>query len=174
LKKAIAVLIVLVGTISTLTGCNKVASAPELEAKQMMDISQYSRITLDELLTKLGEPLREDELIFKSPNGKEYPAMTYIFEIDHYPFEFIAVENTIVGLNLLNLENEEYKLKVDSHKEVLGLTGIIPGEDMVTLVEDAVTARYSSVNDTVDEVWATMDNKSVDLLRVTFETEYIK
>ena len=174
MKKAVPVLIVLLGIISYLTGCNKVASAPELEVKQILDISQYSRIKLDELLTKLGEPLRKDELVFESPTGKEYPAMTYIFEIDHYPFEFIAVENTIVGLNLLNLENEEYKLKIDSHKEVLALTGIIPSEDMITLVEDTVTARYSSVNDTVDEVWATIDNKSVDLLRVTFETKYIK
>ncbi|WP_075620041.1 hypothetical protein [Paenisporosarcina indica] len=172
MKRNLLILIGLVGIILYLTGCNKVVSAPKLEVKQVLDVTQFSKMPQNELLAKLGEPLRKDEWVAKSRTGKEYPATSYHFEIDHVPIEFISIEHSIVGMNVLNLEHDDYKLKIEQHKDILPLIGISPSKDMKVSVENSVTARYSSINDKVDDVWATLNNKTVDFLRVTFDSSY--
>lgn len=165
-------LLCLFGIISFLTGCNKVVSAPKVEINQAMDVSQYSRITPNELIAKLGKPLRKDDWIFKSSKGQKYSATSYNYEFDYYPIEFIVINNAIVRMNVHASENKDYQLDIEIHKDVLSLTGIIPSKNMITLIENSVTARYSSVSEDVGEVWATIDNMTVDFLIVTFNTKY--
>jgi hypothetical protein len=165
-------LVCLFGIITFLSGCNKAVSAPIVEVNQVIDVSQYSQITPNDLITKIGKPLRTDEWTFESPKGQKYSATSYNYEIDHYPIEFIVIKNAIVRMNVYTSENKENILNIKLHKDVLSLSGIIPGKDMTTVIENTVTARYSSVSDDIGEVFATLDNMAVDFLRVTFDTKY--
>ena len=162
----------LLAMILYMTGCNKVASAPKVEVETVIDVYQYGGITSDELLEKLGEPPRTDKWIFRSTAGHQVPATSYFFEINHLPAESIVVENKVAGLNVLPPEDPEHDMEIGTHKDILAMTGIVPEEGMVTVLENSVTARYSSVNDNVREVWVTINDKSVDSLRVSFENKY--
>ena len=173
LKRNILILIGLVGIILYLTGCNKEVSAPKVEVNPVLDVTQFSNMTQNDLLAKLGEPLRKDEWIAKSRTGKGYPATSFHYEIDHVPIEFISIDQTIVRLDVLNLEHDEYKLKIKEHQDILPLIGITPSDDMKVSVENSVTARYATVNDKVDDVWATLNHETVDSLRVTFDSSYL-
>ena len=163
------ILVGLFGVISILTGCNKEVSAPVVKAETILDVTQYARMSSDELLEKLGEPLRRDEWIYENPNGETYPATSYFFEDNHFPIEFIAVENEIIKLNVLASQSEVRTMEINKYSDLLSLVGISPSENIEKVMENSVTARYISVNDTVNEVWATLDSKSVDYVRVTFE-----
>ena len=172
MKKIFIVLIGLIAMISYLTGCNKVASAPKVEVEEVIDVYRYGGLTSGELLSKLGDPPRTDKWIFRSTSGHQVPATSYFFEINHFPVEFIVVDNKVAGLNVLPPEDPEHDMEIETHKDVLALTGILPEDDMITVLENSVTARYTAVNANVREVWVTLNDKKVDSLRVSFENKY--
>lgn len=155
-----------------LTGCNEVESAPKVEVKQIMDVSQYSGITSNELTDKLGESLRKDEWIHKSNNGRKYHATSFNYEVDEYPLEIIVIDNAVVRINILTSENENNQFIIDVNKDIFALSGIKTNVNMKTLVEDTVTLRYSIDSDTVSEVLANLEGKEVSFLRVTFNSLY--
>ena len=157
------------GMISIMTGCNKEISTPIVNAETILDVTQYARMTSDELLDKLGEPLRKDEWTYENSIGETYPATSYFFEDNHFPIEFIAVENEIIKLNVLASQSEVSTMEINKYSDILPLVGIIPSGNMEKVIENSVTARYITINDTVNEVWATLDSKKVDYVRVTFE-----
>lgn len=172
LNRAMFTGIGLLGMMIYLTGCNKVVSAPIVEPSQVLDVAQYSKMPLGDLLDMHGEPIRKDEWLVQGNSGETYPATSYTFEIEHIPLEFIVIDNAIVRLSVLNLEHDEYKFTIDRHEDLLPMIGITPGDDLEVLVENSVTARYTAVNKQIDDVWATLDCETVDLLRVTFDSNY--
>lgn len=155
-----------------LTGCNEVESAPKVEVKQIMDVSKYSGITSNELTDKLGESLRKDEWIHKSNNGQKYHATSFNYEVAEYPLEIIVIDNAVVRINILTSENENNQFIIDVNKDIFALSGIKTNVNIKTLVEDAVTLRYSIDSDKVSEVFANLKGKEVSFLRVTFNSSY--
>ncbi|WP_019415945.1 hypothetical protein [Paenisporosarcina sp. TG20] len=172
MKRLMMILISSLSIMIFLAGCNEVESAPKVQVNQIMDVSQYSKITSDELTDKLGEPLRKDDWIQKSNNGQKYLATSFNYEVDDYPLEIIVIDNAVVRINILTSENAENRFIIDVNKDIFALSGIKTNVNMKTLVEDTVTLRYSLDNGTVSEVLANLEGKEVSFLRVTFNSSY--
>jgi hypothetical protein len=168
------VLLSFLSIISILTACNKVASAPKIQVPQIMDVAQYSRMTPEELITKLGEPLRKDEWIHENSKGQKHLATSYNYEIDQYPLEFIIIDNTVVKMNVLTSESDDNQFKIEVNKDVFALAGITPTDKMITLSENSVTLRYASISDLVSELWVTLEGREIRFLQVTYNSYYFK
>ncbi|WP_075617345.1 hypothetical protein [Paenisporosarcina indica] len=57
-------------------------------------------------------------------------------------------------------------------KDILALVGITPRDSLNVVAKNDGTEKYSSVSDQVGEVWATLDNNTVDILKVTYNFNY--
>jgi len=158
--------------LTLLTGCNKVASAPEIQVRSILDVSQYSGISPRELIGKLGVPIRKDEWIYNSSKGGKHLATSYNYEVESYPLEFIIIDNVVVKMNILTIENDDNEFYIDSNKDVITLAGVIPSDHMDTMIENSVMLRYSSISDEVSEIWATLEGKQVRFIRVTYNSSY--
>ena len=172
MKRIIIVLLSFLTIISILTACNKVESAPKIKVPQIMDIAQYSRMTPEELVTKLGEPLRKDEWIHESSKGQKHQALSYNYEIDQYPLELIIIDNAVVKMNVLASESDNNQFKIKANKDVFALAGITPTDKIKTLIENSVTLRYASISDPVSDLWVTLEGKEIRFLEVTYNSSY--
>jgi hypothetical protein len=157
------------------TGCSSdnVLNSQNEEINTIIDAAQFSRITPEELVTKLGEPKGTNDEKWTNPgDGKEYPMKTYDYDIDGYYTEFLVIENAVVRMNIYASDNEKNQFTVNKNKDVLSLLGIEPRESLIVVEDNNAAARYSSVSDKVGEVWAMFDEKKVDILKVTFNLNY--
>ena len=173
LKRYITLLVCLALFVSILTGCGKTESASKKETEQLMDVSQYSRITSEELIAKLGDSEGKFEENWTNPGtGTEYKMTSYDYTLEGYYTEFLVIENEVVRMNIYSSDNPENKFILSEPKDILSLVGITLRDSLNVVEENEGTARYSSVSDQVGEVWATLDNKTVDILKVTFNLNY--
>ncbi|QBP40682.1 hypothetical protein E2636_05925 [Paenisporosarcina antarctica] len=173
MKRRFIILFSFLFMLTLLTGCNKVEIGPEIKVKSIMDVAQYSGISPDELIEKLGQPLRKDEWVYYNSKGEKHLATSYNYEVESYPLELIIIENAVVKMNILTLENEGNEFFIDSNKDVIALAGVIPSDHMITMIENSVMLRYSSISDAVSEIWATLEGKQVRFIRVTYNSTYI-
>jgi len=172
MKRIVIIFMSLIGLVLALTGCGEVESAPKTSVNTILDVSQYSRITTEELVSKLGDPISKDEWNYESPNGQSYATTSYNYEIDGYQVEFLVIENAVVRLNSYTSDNPDNKFEINEQKDVLSLVGITPRESLIVVEENPSVARYSSVSDVVGEVFALLDEKIVTEIKITYNLNY--
>jgi hypothetical protein len=157
------------------TGCSSdnVLNSQNEEISTIIDATQFSRITPDELVAKLGEPKSTYDEKWTNPgDGKEYALKTYDYDVDGYYTEFLVIENAVVRMNIYASDNEDNQFIINENRDVLSLIGIEPRESLIVVEDNNAAARYSSVSDKVGEVWAMLDEKKVDILKVTYNLNY--
>jgi hypothetical protein len=157
------------------TGCSSdnVLNSQNEEISTIIDAAQFSRITPDELVAKLGEPKGTYDDKWTNPgDGKEYALKTYDYDVDGYYTEFLVIENAVVRMNIYASDNDKNQFTVNNNKDVLSLLGIEPRESLIVVEDNSAAARYSSVSDKVGDVWAMLDEKKVGILKVTFNLNY--
>lgn len=115
----------------------------------------YSRITPEELKTKMGEPTSiEDYPFVASSSGKTIDGTLYTFE--NGKFEFIVADNMVVRLHV---NSGEYWGYDDSTFEYLGensvfqMFNITPSDNLLKTADTGVALRFSPVNSKVADLW---------------------
>lgn len=145
----------------------------KLENKPIIEVSQYSRITPEALTKMLGDPKGIYDEKWKNPaTGQEFEMKTYDYEVNGYYTEFLIIENAVVRMNVYASDNKVNQFVVEENTDIFGLIGIQHHKTMRVVIDNAVAARYSSVSDSVGEVWALLDEGEVDTLKITFDLEY--
>jgi len=124
----------------------------------VFDSSEYYKIALEDLKSKLGEPSRAEEW-----EDKEI----YTYQFDGFYCEFITQDNTVVKLRLFADEN--WTVEKDDYKTMLAMFGVKADETFALELNNGLTYKFAPVSSTVSE----FELYNYDSEAKTFDTVYI-
>lgn len=129
------------------------------------DVNQYSHISTEELISKLGEPASKESWTNKTSKG-DFEVETYSFEKDSNLYEFIIADNTVVRLTLYsekawNREGNLFFFK--DKKEIPSLFGVEISKDAHIENENRYY-KATSVSNTI----STLDVQDIRIINNTF------
>lgn len=165
--KKILILLVLIVIIFAVLGCSsakvsKDTSEAESSVNQLINATQFSRISPDELINIMGKAEKIDQWTFQSPNGQKYAAKTYEYNKGNY--EFLVIDNTVVRFTFYG-EGQTFQ----SEKDLFKLFGIITRNDMKKVADTGSALRYQSVSDKIGEFYVLLSDKNkIDTVKVTY------
>lgn len=157
-------LIVAIGVNSTNNVSNSHNTTPPLE---ILDCSAFSRISIEELLEKLGEPKKVDDWNNKTSKG-EFQMQIYSYDFDDFYAEFITYENNVVKLRLFS--NSKWKNEGSELKDVFSMFGILPDKNLKKTVDTGRTYKFSPVSDKVAEFAFFDYDKKDDTFSIVYVT----
>lgn len=166
--KNIITIIAILTFVITLTACSSETN-PEENTKIILDVTQYSRISSEELIEKMGNPIStEDDYL----DGTLY---NYDTELGH--FEFIIHNNQVTRLNLhskLSWEGKGTDFDYQGKNKTLEEFGIkIADIDKNAEINyTGESLKVSPVTEKVAEfrVSGIKNEKTFELLKVTYDT----
>lgn len=165
--------LIAIGILLVLSGCGSPTSGAVKEVEPIIDVTQFSRITPEELKVKLGEPVAEYDEKWTNPGtGEEFDMKSYDYEVNGYYTEFLVIDSMVVRMNVFASDKENNEFVLNKNKDIFNMIEIEPRESLIIVADNDMVARYSSVSDRVGEVWAIIDNKEVETLKVTYNLNY--
>lgn len=137
----------------------------EVTVSFIEDVNQYSQITAEELISKLGEPTSRENWTNKTSKG-DFEVETYSFDKNLNHYEFIVTDNNVVRLKLFsekawNHEGNLFFFK--DKKEIPSLFGVEISKD-ATIENENRYYKATSVSNAI----ATFDVKDIRLINNTF------
>lgn len=137
----------------------------ESSVKTLIDSSQFSRISISELIEIMEEPDNIEKWNYKSPNGNEYDAITYSYG----DYEFLIIDGSVVRFNFYG------KQTFKTENDLFSLFGIKPSENIKKVVDNNLTLKYHLVSNKIAEFLITninKENKSFDTVKITYNLNY--
>jgi len=126
----------------------------------IIDATQFSRISSEELKSILGEPESADEWTYET-----YPTTTYTYNSGND--EFMIIDDAVVRFT--HYGKTAYK----SNGEIFTLFGITPSEETVKAADTGVVLRYRLVSDKIADVWILdIEEKTFDIIKITYNLKY--
>lgn len=135
----------------------------EQEIEQIIDATQFSRITPEELISILGEPDSKDESDYTGPSGS-YDSTFYIY--DNEKFEFMVIDNAVVRFT-------HYGEKSDfsSEEEIFEIFKIDTGPNLKKVADTPGAIRFQMVNDKIVDVWVLFWDDTA-IYKITYNINY--
>ncbi|UAW07770.1 hypothetical protein PVJ1_00036 [Psychrobacillus phage PVJ1] len=168
-------LIVTSMTLIILAACNSSqTSATDIQSiEPIIDVTQYSRITPEQLKEKLGEPIAVYDENWSVPtSGAEYPLQTYDYDLNGYYTEFLVIEDAVVRMNIYASDNPDNAFAIENKEEMFALLNIDPRDSLIEVEKNAGVLRYSSVSDHVGGVWTLLSDGKADTIKITYNFKY--
>ena len=129
----------------------------------LIDVTPYSRISHEELVTLLGEPLASSD--WSTGNG--YTKIGHEYDIDGHTYIFMEVDNTVIGIHSFGVYREgqePFNLPID--ETICDYLGVTPGANMYNATSgNLYNVRLEQVSDNIATIWFTQDS-----LQVRFDT----
>lgn len=175
-KVGVIVVVILIGALGF--GIYRIAQNPDQYQKQeeqipvVLDCSNFSKISLDELKNELGEPERTDDWNNQTSKG-DFQMQILTYDFDGFYGEFILYENTVVKLRLFS--ESQWQVEGSNSDNIFAMFGIVPGKNIKRTVNTGVTHKFSPVSDKVAEIEVynyDRENKSFDTVYVTYDLSY--
>ena len=151
-------------------------SSKEASFVVLEDANQYSKISTDDLIGKLGEPISKEAWTNKTSKG------TFELEIDSYDinsnhYEFIIADNTVIRLTIYSDQNWNGKgslFSFNDKSQITSMFGIEPSKDSRT--KDTNSAYLiSNVSDSI-MTFNVQDidskNKTFGFVKITYDNNY--
>ncbi|MDD4689338.1 MAG: hypothetical protein PHE51_06290 [Eubacteriales bacterium] len=165
------VLLTMVLLCINLSACSLQASEPQL----IEDAVQFSRITTDELVAIMGEPIGKEDWTY---NDKQ-PVTTYSYDKNSNHYEFIIAENSVVRLTIYssdswNGEGEKFKF-YGSKQNICKDYNIELGDNAKKAADTNFAYRLRTVNDIVADFWVLdmdLDSKTYGFVKITYDLNY--
>ena len=154
---------------------NNISASPNInitEPLEILDCSTFSRISVEALCEKLGDPKGIEDWNNKTSKG-DFQMQIYSYDFDDYYAEFITYENNVVKLRLFS--NTNWKIEGSEFNNVFSMFGVVPGENIQKTVDTGVTYKFSPVSDKVAEFEIydyDSKNKTFDTVYVTYNLNY--
>lgn len=165
------VAVVFIGAIGF--GVSRMAQNPEnyqqsstSAGNQVIDASSFSRITVEELTSKMGDASSVEDWNNETSKGT-FPMKIYSYDKEGYYLEFITFEDTVVKLRCF--ADEPWKYEGKNKDVIFTMFGVVPGEDAKKSADTGVTYKFSPVSDKVAE----FEIYNLDDKAKTFDTVYI-
>ncbi|MEI8200548.1 MAG: hypothetical protein WCG21_10830 [Eubacteriales bacterium] len=175
-KKIVFICCLLVAASFSISSCYNLKNAPFSDATGMqeftvitettaavipiVDATQFSRITSEELKSILGEPESVDEWTYEG-----YPTITYTYNSDND--EFMIIDDAVVRFTHYG------KTVYNSNSEIFTLFGIMPSKEIVKAADTGTALRYHNVSDKIADVWILdIEDKTFDIIKITYNLNY--
>jgi hypothetical protein len=137
----------------------------EVTVSFIEDVNQYSHISSEELISKLGEPVSKEIWTNKTSKG-DFEVETYSYEKDSNHYEFIVAHNTVVRLKIYSNKtwnNEGDLFFYKNKKKIPSLFGVEISKD-ATIENENRYYKATSVSNTI----ATFDVQDIRPINDTF------
>lgn len=134
------------------------------EIDQIIDVTQFSRITQEELVSIMGEPDSKEEWVFKRTETESYDTTSYYY--DNEKFEFMVIDGKVVRFTYNGKPNE-----YDSEKELFELFNIKTDTGIAKVAETPAAIRFQKVSDKIDDFWVSLGKESV-IYKLTYDNGY--
>lgn len=175
-KKIVFICCLIVAVSFSISSCSNLKTAPFSDDAGMhestviteatavvipiIDATQFSRISSEELKSVLGEPESIDEWTYEG-----YPTTTYTYNSG--TDEFMVVDNTVVRFTHYG------RTAYDAESDIFHLFGITPGKGTAKVADTGATLRYHMVSDKIAEVWILgIEDKTFDIIKITYNLKY--
>lgn len=132
----------------------------------ILDASSFSRITIEELTSKMGDADSVEDWNNKTQKG-DFQMKIHAYQKEDYYLEFITFENVVVKLRCF--ADEPWKYEGKNKDIIFSMFGVVPGENAKKSVDTGVTYKFSPVSDKVAE----FEIYNLDDKAKTFDTVYI-
>lgn len=166
-------------------GITQIVKDPEKYQKSeksvdvIFDASSVSRISVEDLISKMGEPIEKEDWINKTTKGN-FNVSTYTYDKEGIYYEFIITENSVIRLNVYsnlnwNKAGDNFKYKQKNKEDILSLFGIVPNENAKKSVDNGFTFRISPVSNTVADFNVQGINetdKTFEFVKITYNIKY--
>lgn len=146
-------------------GCS---TSGENSNNSVLDVTQFNKVSKEELMEILGEPVEVEEWNFDSANGNTYPVTTYFYG-DDKEYEFLVIDDVVVRLNILR------EIQFNSEKGLLRTLGVTNFEKTTKIADTGFALRFSPVSEEIAEIWITnIKDKKFDNAKITYDLNYFK
>ncbi len=145
-------------------------------SKLIDDVTQYSRITEDELKAIKGEPATIEPWSIQTKYGK-IPAKILTYDADKAHYEFVIIDNSVVRATLYSYQywvGTDIPFTYNEIEDIKEMFNIIPGEYARTK-DNNINYIISPVNNKIAEVRIVgldKENKAFDLIKFTYDQRY--
>ena len=118
-------------------GCS---SSGDNDNNPMLDVTQFNKVSKEDLIEIMGDPVEVEEWNFDSANGNSYPVTTYFYGDDE-ELEFLVIDDVVVRLNILR------EMKISSEKGLLRELGVTNFEKTKKIADTGFALRFSPVSE---------------------------
>lgn len=165
--KKFLILLSLIFTSLTLFACSSGENKEEIQKTSLINVEDYSLISMKQLKKKMGKPQEIEEWIYNDT----IPLTTVSYK-DHR-FEFIFYDDQLIRVTLNSEKYNNSKGKSFSYTsdaEGLHLLGLTTDDvDFAKKKNTGVARRYTEVNEKIYDVWfCDIHDEKVDTIKVTF------
>lgn len=147
------------------------------DVSEVVDSSEFSRITSSELIDRLGEPVTIEDWTNKTSKG-DFLVKTYSYDIDDNHYEFIVAEDSVVRLSIYSGKNwngagEDFSYSGDK-SDIFEMFGITPDSDMKVKADTGYAYRISDVNSKVAafDIYDLTDSNTFATVKITYNLNY--
>lgn len=171
-KIALGVFVLFIGGL--IFGITQIMNNPDKyntkkDIEVVFNTNEYSRISTDELKSKLGEPSSIEDWNSETSKGT-FQMQIYTYKQDEDYYEFISYDDIVVKVHCFG--NWKYNKNKD---DIFTMFGIEPGKDAKKTVDTGVTYKFSPVSNKVAEFEVfnfNEDERSFDTVYITYNLNY--
>lgn len=152
------------------------STTPEESTNVIFDASSVSKISSEELISKIGEPLEKEDWVYND----SFNVCTYSYDIDGNHYEFIFAENSIIRLSIYssldwNGTGDDFHYVKDDKSDIFSMFGVSPSSNYSTKSDNGFTFRVGQVSDNISDFNVQMidsTNKTFKLVKITYDEYY--
>lgn len=170
-------LLVSVITAGVNIGCENPARPNDGKKDVVVDADQFSKITSEELIDKLGEPEKVEKWNNTKGDGSKYEVNTYYYNSGKY--EFLVSDDSVIRFTVYSdkaMGVSENGFKYTNEDDIFKMFGIETSSNLNKVIDNNVALRYQLVSDKVADVWipAIEKNKTFDIIKITYDLRYFE
>lgn len=163
--------IALISAVILFSACySKQSESVESDVQLLIDVTQFSKITSDQLIEIMGEPKdieQWDDMI--APN-RTYNITTYGYQVDGVDFEFNFINGMLIYMIAESPSADG--LNVGINNDVFQRFGIVPKRNNLTGKSGPLFARWTVLNDDIAGVWVQGKDEIANWIKITYDIQY--
>lgn len=141
--------------------------------KLIVDMTQFSRLSYDQLSQVMGGPGVQDEYGVPLTTVSGRSVNGAIFYYPEQKLEFIVADGQVIRATYTS---EESPVEYSSPEDIMSMFGISPNSNAKVTADTPVAYRVSPVNDKVADFWVPLmdsSSKTFEMVKVTYNVNYI-
>ncbi|MCH7321786.1 hypothetical protein LZ480_07750 [Solibacillus sp. MA9] len=159
----------------TLVACSSENTSKSKTVEQVIDVTQFNKISSSELVKIMGEPEQIEDFEWTVPkNNQSIVGKLYIYEGNKY--EFILFDDILVRANIYSgdyIGHDNTIMSFEEKEDIFPMFGISPNSSMRKEADTNYALRYERVSDDVEGVWILeIENKNFGIAKFTYDSNY--
>ncbi len=160
------------------TACTQTNNNADSNISIIEDVTQFSRISTDELKTIMGEPVSTEDWTYKGSKAS-YNFTTLSFDKNNNHYEFIIADNSVIRLtiyseNYWNGTGNRFSYNVNK-KDICKFYNVSLNDNAKLVADTNFAYKLSPVNDKIAVFdIQDMDEKTYGFIKVTYNLNYFE